>query len=292
MTETAPNVNKNALLMFSKPPVPGMVKTRLTVQHGGPLSEEQAAQLFNCMMFDVLEVACQSLDRLEAQNEEELKNDPSAVKQVYDVFICTTPADSVEKMRRLFEDSGTWPREFKFLLDAGKTFDDHFDDAFEQIFAQGYSTCLSVGGDIPIMPRDHIVQGFDWLHYFQGMYDDGGVVLAPCQACGTSLVGFTDDSGMDHQGVYYDTAGRPALQAYIDKAGDSGVHIAFLDVVSDVDNSEDLAHTMTVMNALEFCSKNQDLFIPWRTLQWVRGHGLTVTAPPNDDFDSREAIDA
>ena len=34
---------KQALLVFSKPPIPGMVKTRLTVKHGGFLTDEQAA---------------------------------------------------------------------------------------------------------------------------------------------------------------------------------------------------------------------------------------------------------
>ena len=32
-------VKKHALLLFSKPPVPGMVKTRLTAEHGGIFNE-------------------------------------------------------------------------------------------------------------------------------------------------------------------------------------------------------------------------------------------------------------
>ena len=284
-------VQKNALLLFSKPPIPGLVKTRLTQEFGGPFTPQQSASFFNCTMFDVLEVCCQALDRLEAQNAEEIEADPKAVKQEYDVFISTTPEENVNKMRKLFEDSGTWPREFHYLLDSGKTFDDHFDDAFNQIFDLGYETCLSVGGDIPIIPRDHVVQGFRWLHYYQNVFGKG-MVLAPCQACGTSLVGYTKNSGMDHQTVYYNMTGRPALQAYLDKAEPLGLHIALMDAVPDVDNGEDLAHSMTVMNALDFCAKGgQDVFVPYRTLKWVRDHGLTVVTPPNDDFDSRETID-
>ena len=37
---------KQALLLFSKPPVPGMVKTRLTTERGGFLTPEQAAEFF------------------------------------------------------------------------------------------------------------------------------------------------------------------------------------------------------------------------------------------------------
>lgn len=39
------NTYRYALSMFSKPPVPGLVKTRLTRANGGLFSEEEAAQL-------------------------------------------------------------------------------------------------------------------------------------------------------------------------------------------------------------------------------------------------------
>lgn len=37
---------KYAILIFSKPPIPGLVKTRLTVERGGGFTQEQAAQFF------------------------------------------------------------------------------------------------------------------------------------------------------------------------------------------------------------------------------------------------------
>lgn len=286
-----PETKKNALLMFSKPPLPGLVKTRLTKEHGGPFTSEESAQFFNCMLFDVLEVCCQALDRLEAKNAEDRAQNPELPIQTYDIFISTAPENAVEEMKELFAKSGTWPREFHYLHDEGATFDDHFDDAFNQIYELGYNTVLSVGGDIPLMPREHIIAGYEWLHYFDATYKNGGTVLAPCQACGTSLVGFTRNNGMNHQGIYYNMSGRPALQGYLDKAEGHDMHIALLDAVPDVDNGEDLAHAMTVMNALDFCKHDQDSFVPWRSLRWVRGRGMSVTTPPNDDFDSRETLD-
>jgi len=283
---------KNALLLFSKPPVPGLVKTRLTIERGGRFTENEAADFFHRSLFDVAENCCQALDVLEARNAAEIEENPtSAIRRSYDIFISTTPEDNVTKMRETFEAAGTWPREFHYLLDSGQTFDDHFDDAFQQIFDQGYETVVSVGGDIPTLPRNHLVQSFNWLHYFQTVYDTGGVVLAPCQECGTSLIGYTSDSGMNHQGVYYANNGRPALDAYIEKASERGAHIAYLDAVPDVDDLQDLAHTITLMKALEFCAQDQDLFVPYRTLEWVRFKGLRVTTPPNEDRDTREGLD-
>ena len=42
---------KQALLLFSKPPVPGMVKTRLTTEHDGFLSPAQAAEFFKRSLY-------------------------------------------------------------------------------------------------------------------------------------------------------------------------------------------------------------------------------------------------
>jgi uncharacterized protein len=282
---------KNALLLFSKPPIPGLVKTRLTKARGGYFTDEEAADFFHRSLFDVAENCCQALDRLEVANNAEIAENPAAIFQSYDIFISTTPTENVDRMKDIFGEAGTWPREFRYLLDSGATFDDHFDDAFQQIFDQGYATVLSVGGDIPTLPRDHIIQGFNWLHYFQSVNDNGGVVVAPCQECGTSLIGYTVDSGMNHQGVYYASNGRPALDAYIDKTIKLGVHIACLAVVPDVDDLQDLAHTITLMKAIELCADGQDLFVPHRTLAWVHFKELQAVAPPNEDRDTREGLD-
>ena len=285
-------VQKNAFLMFSKPPIPGLVKTRLTTMHDGPFTPLQASTLFHRMMFDVLECTMQALDRLEEQNKRERNADPTVPERVYDVFVSTTPHKHVEKMREIFEKGQSWPREIHIIEDHGKVFDDHFDDAFQQIFDQGYETCISVGGDIPIMPRDHIIDAYNYLHEFQERYPTGGMVLAPCQAGGTSLVGYTHNCGMNHQTVYYNLDGRPALQAYLDKGREAGdIPMALLEPVGDVDNIEDFAHVISVVNALEYASQFQDVFVPHRTLEFIRAFGLKVTTPPNRNFDSREEID-
>ncbi len=282
---------KQALLLFSKPPVPGMVKTRLTFEHDGILSPEQAAEFFKRSLYDVSELAMHALMGLQAQNDALVAEDPTADKITYDFFVCTTPAENVAVMKDTYDAIGPWPMEIHYLTDKGATFDDHFDDAFAQIFSMGYEHIVSVGGDIPTMPKSHISQAFQWLDYFQSI-GKPGFVQAPCQECGTSLVGFSFDTPIDHQGVYYNLDGRAALDGYMEKLQAENIPSAYLSPVADIDEKTDLAHAISCMRAIAQAAEYQtELFVPRRVLDWIDYMGITVTTPPNDEHDPRQYID-
>ena len=282
---------KQALLVFSKPPIPGMVKTRMTEKHGGFLTDEQAAQFFKLCLYDVCEASMQALMELQAENDALTAADPDADAITYDFFISTTPQSNLELMRETFEALAPWPMEIHYITDEGATFDDHFDDAFRQIFAQGYEHIVSVGGDIPTMPKSHVTQAFKWLDFYHAQ-GTPGFVCAPCQECGTSLVGFSSDTPIDHQGVYYNTDGVAALDAYMAKTAAKGIPVSYFSPVADIDEKVDLAHAISCMRAIEQAAQHQaELFVPRRVLRWVDLMGITVCTPPNEEHDPRQYID-
>lgn len=282
---------KQALLVFSKPPVPGMVKTRMTEKHGGFLTDEQAAQFFKLCLYDVCEASMQALMELQAENDALVAADPDADRITYDFFISTTPESNLPLMRETFEELAPWPMEIHYITDAGATFDDHFDDAFRQIFALGYEHIVSVGGDIPTMPKSHVTQAFKWLDFYHAQ-GTPGFVCAPCQECGTSLVGFSCDTPINHQGVYYNTNGVAALDAYMAKTAAMGIPVSYFAPIADIDEKVDLAHAISCMNAIAQAARYQhELFVPHRVLNWVNFMGITVSTPPNEEHDPRQYID-
>lgn len=282
---------KCALLIFSKPPVPGLVKTRLTRERGGILTPEQAAEFFRRSLYDVSELSMHALIELQRENDAAVAADPTAEAVTYDFYVSTTPADNVELMRETYEAIGPWPMEVHYLTDAGATFDDHFDDAFSQLFALGYDAVVSVGGDIPTLPKSHITQAFQWLDYFRSL-GTPGFVQAPCQECGTSLVGFSYNTPINHQGVYYNLDGKPALDAYMEKTAEKNIPTAYFSPVADIDERTDLAHAISCMRAIEQAAKYQsELFVPRRVLDWVDFMGIQVSTPPNEEHDPRQYID-
>ena len=227
---------------------------------------------------------------MQRANDAAVAADPSVDKITYDFFV-STPAADIDIMKATYDEIGPWPMEIHYLTDKGATFDDHFDYAFKQIFDEGYEHIVSVGGDIPTLPKSHIKQSFQWLDYFQAC-GTPGFVQAPCQECGTSLVGFSYNTPINHQGIYYNMDGRPALDGYVEKLKAANIPSAYFSPVADIDERTDLAHAISCMRAIAEAGKYQnDVFIPQRVLDWVDWYGITVSTPPNEEHDPRQYLD-
>ncbi len=282
---------KNALLLFSKVPEPGLVKTRLTTLKDGIFAPEVASGLYHCMLFDVVEIICAAMSKLEARSPEVDPTTGEEVRDVYELVISTTPAKNVEVMRKLFDDAGTWPRELVMIADAGASFDEHYNHAFDQVWERGADCILSMGADMPALTVNDVVAGFEALHKLDGE-DRGGIVLAPDQEMGVSVIGWTRATDFDHSGVFYNQEGLTVLPAYIRKARSLGLPAIYLPPIPDVDTMADLRHTVTLVEALNYCAGFDGNTPPWRTADALDQMGWSeVRVMPNGLFDPRGHID-
>lgn len=276
----------NAILLFSKVPQEGKVKTRLTTLKDGFLAPEWASHLYHCMLFDVVECCCDLVRRLEARGAD------GGVQDSYSIIISSPGEAQEQAMRELFAASGEWPCPITFIHDSGSTFDEHYNDSFSQVWAMGFDTVLSMGCDMPALTQDILETGFAHLHRLCGV-EGGGIVLSPDQEMGVSIVGWTKDTRFDHSGVYYCANGLTVLPAYVDKARRQGLPVYYLPAMPDVDTWADLRHNITLMQAIEYCAHFQeDLTVPYRTLAALAEIGLVdVRVMPNDLMDPRDEID-
>lgn len=285
------NTRKNALLLFSKVPEPGKVKTRLTPLKDGFFDPEVASGLYHCMLFDVVECCCDALADLERRALEGTC-DYQLLHDEYTLFMSSPGAGQEAKMRALFDESGTWPRDIVFIHDEGDSFDAHYNSAFNQVWERGFDTVLSLGCDMPGLRRSIVIEGFERLHELAER-PQGGIVLAPDQEMGVSMVGWTRDTPFDHTGVFYNQDGLTVLPAYIQKAMRLGLPALYLPDVPDVDTIADLNHNVTLVQALEYCAQFQDdITPPYRTAAALRDMGYTdIRIMPNDLHDDRKEID-
>ena len=276
---------KNTVLLFSKLPEVGLVKTRLTTLKDGWFEPEVASALYHCMLFDVVEIICAALADLE---EADAKGD---VRDTYELVISTAPARNLEPMRKLFEDAGTWPREIVFINDEGSNFDEHYNHAFQQAWDRGADCILSMGADMPALTKSDVKFGFEQLHKLDDL-PNGGIVLAPDQEMGVSVIGWTRDTDFSHTGVFYNQTGLTVLPAYIEKARSSNLPVLWLPPIPDVDTMADFYHNVTLVEALCYCAEFDDVCPPWRTAQALEEIGFShIYVAPNDLRDPRDEID-
>ncbi len=275
---------KHALIFFTKVPTPGLTKTRLTKEAGGIFTPEEAADLYRAVMLDTAEVGFRALELLQSE--------VGTGQDSYDFFVCATPAADHPRLKEIFaEIESDVP--LHFIADQGSNFNEHFNDSFQQLWARGYASAVAIGGDQPQMTTNNIMQAFRWLRRFGAEEAGLGLVHCPCQACGVSLVGMTSKTPMDFEGVFYNTDGISALDAIINICEAGNIPVAALETVADIDNTEDLAHALSLAHSQQYTSRFQpEVVVPQRFLAWAAEVGLAVCTPPNSDHDPRELIDA
>ena len=275
---------KNVVLLFSKVPEVGLVKTRLSVLKDGIFSPETAAVLYHCMLFDVVEIIMAALADLDAEQTD-------GIHDTYELVISTTPEPNAAVMRKLFEDAGEWPREFEVIVDEGANFDEHYNHAFQQCWDRGADCILSMGADMPALTKADIKFGFQQLHTLDGR-KGGGIVLAPDQEMGVSVIGWTRDTDFSHTGVFYNQDGLTVLPAYIRKAQEAGLPALWLPPIPDVDTMQDFYHNVTLVHALNYCAEHDDICPPWRTADALDQMGYhDIIVMPNGLLDPRGYID-
>lgn len=280
------DTRNNVLLLFSKLPEAGLVKTRLTTLKDGIFTPEAASVLYHCMLFDVVETCMAAFDILGSEVDGPLHDE-------YRLVISTAPAKNLDAMRALFEDAGIWPRPIGYAFDEGTTFDEHYNDAFAKAWEAGADCILSMGADMPALTTEDVVNGFRALHRLDDSHTPG-IVLAPDQELGVSIIGWNKDTAFDHEGVFYNSSGLTVLPAYIRKAKEAGLAAVYLPPVPDVDTMADLAHAATVVEAISYCtdSSGTPKAKPYRTAKALDEMGWSdIRIMPNGLMDPRSHID-
>ena len=278
---------KNVLLLFSKLPEVGLVKTRLSVLKDGIYPPETACELYECMLLDVVEIIGAALTDLQVESDASADDD---VRDVYELVISTTPAANAEAMGALF-DGDEFAVKPTVIVDEGASFDEHYNHAFAQCWEAGADCILSMGADMPALTKNDVRFGFEQLHRLCDV-PGGGIVLAPDQEMGVSTIGWTRDTDFTHDGVFYNQDGLTVLPAYIKKAREAGLPALWLPPIPDIDTMRDYFHNITLVHALNYCADFDDICPPHRTAaKFIELGFAEVIVAPNNLRDPREHID-
>lgn len=194
---------KKALIIFAKRPAPGRVKTRLSP----PLSPEEAAELYRCMLLDVLaKVATLSgVDKHIFYEPEE----PAAA-----FFAQIAPGMSRAPQQ-------------------GEDLGERMANAFGELLAMGYGQVAIIGTDLPDLPMEYVNEAFRRLA--AGEID---ALFGPSEDGGYYLVAMRELHGELFRDVPWSSG--EVLAKSLERAEQAGVRVSLLPVWHDVDTADDL----------------------------------------------------
>ena len=219
---------RGVLVVFAKRPAPGFVKTRLCP----PLRPEQAAELYACMLDDVLAQSARAAPALGLEP----------------VLAAHPPAALPELLRRA-------PAPFRAVPQRGRDHAERMEHAAEWAFAVGAGAVLLRGSDSPALSERALAEACAALAR-------ADLVLSPDPDGGYGLVGLARAA----RGLFaHPMSTGSVLHDTLSNARALGLRTALLAPGFDIDTAADLARLA------EARLREPDLPCP-RTLAWLDAH--------------------
>lgn len=272
---------RKAILVFTKVPRTGDIKTRLTTEKGGILTPEEAKDFYEAFLLDVID-AC-------------------TASKSGDVWICHNQTGDREYLDTLLSGLRE-PGAIKGVFaDQGGSFDQCMQFAADFILKQGGEDRLAdalifVGGDLPALQPAYIRDAFEKLEKLAASPEGinaarkiptattigAAIVEGSCQEGGFSVVGFTCTTPFDFNGVFYNQEGVTALDMLVQKASDQQIPFGIIQNVPDVDLPVDLASAIPELGALKLAARYDDSISPARrTLSILEKIGIVTSTAIN-----------
>jgi rSAM/selenodomain-associated transferase 1 len=199
---------------MAKAPVTGQVKTRLVP----PLSYEEAAELYACLLSDLLG----SLRTF----------------SLADLFLNYAPADAGSAFARLA------PTEFACFPQKGKDLGERMYAAFCALLERGYRNVVLIGSDLPVFPWEFLERAFATLQNPQS-----DLVLGPNRDGGYYLIGMRRPVTEIFDGMIWSS--QQVLAATLERAERLGLNAALAPEWYDVDTPSDLAQLQAAAHLLD-----------------------------------------
>lgn len=191
---------KQAVILFTRVPIPGQTKTRMMPE----LSPADCARLHTCFLKDIRK----ELEKIEA-----------------DLYIAYTPKGNADRLKWIFGG------EAEYFPQKGSDLGEKMSHALENVFGMGYDSCILMGADVPELLSESVVRSFELLI-------EHDVVLGPTVDGGYYLVGMKKPQPAIFQVKSYGK--ESVLAGTLRAAEDAGLTVGLTDLLADMDTVADL----------------------------------------------------
>ena len=231
---------KRALIVLTKVPIKGLVKTRLIPA----LAPDKACELQRRFLLDILDL----VHLLKCQDDG------------LDVIVSYTPPDKLDVLKDQVKEVEAHGKSsmFRFVPQSGADLGERSYNAIHEAFrTEGCEQAVMIGTDLPTLPLGYLKNAFDLL-------EDCDVVLGPNVDGGYYLVGMRDKEDEIFSGIDWGT--KDVLRQTLEIVNKKGLKLGYLDLWYDVDEPADLRFLKVHLEYLKTCGKR----VPERTYRYLK----------------------
>ncbi len=250
---------ETAVIIFSKAPIPGLVKTRLT--EDTCLNENDTAIIAEAMLKDTIKLASES----------------SAKK----IIIGFYPEEGLKILEEVVEEvrsDGFLDKRVLYFLQHGSNFDERFGFVINEAFEKGIDILAVLGADLPFMDPNIIKTTFEYLTTKIYEYP---IVLGPSSGGGIYLVGVSKDFNPGWFTEHQLFRGGVELSRFVLFCKEFKFKLLLLPPYGDVDIEEDLVSLITYIDALSVSKNSVGFHFPYYTAKILEDLGLYIVEEQN-----------
>lgn len=221
-------MSKNVILIFSKVPIPGLVKTRLT--QNTCLTNEDAALIAEAMLKDTISLSSKS--------------------QADQIYIGYLPEDKQSFLKEIVDevrDDGNLNKQVKYILQKGTNFDERFESVVKSAFFKGTNNLIILGADLPYLEPKILNRSFNYLSTGTNKKK---IVIGPANGGGIYLVGIDHEFDYKWFTKYQLFRGGVEISQFSALCKKEEIDLILLPVFVDIDLEEDLVSLITYIEAI------------------------------------------
>jgi len=252
----------NKLLIFTKSPIKGKVKTRL--KKDTPLTDDDILKLYTAFLKDTIVAA--------------------SLSKAQKIYIAYYPEDSRGVMYDIVFQSSIFNLQSSIELfpQSGNDFDDRLTNALQNIHNKSSDNIVILGSDSPHIQPSTINKAFKFLSTpnseLRTPNFNGAMVLGPSGEGGVYLIGLKSaicnlQSAINFKGIF---TSRNESDNLLQIAKRKKMPLLILEELTDVDVKSDLITLVSNLSIMEYSSRHTKIHLPQYTLCVIRELGLTV----------------
>ncbi|MFW9948639.1 MAG: DUF2064 domain-containing protein [Candidatus Thorarchaeota archaeon] len=247
-------MKKQTVIIFTKVPIAGLVKTRLS--ESTPISEIESSLLAEAMLKDTIVIASKSnadLIEIGYYPEDFLANIKKIVEKVQKTNHITKP--------------------IQYYLQKGSSFDERFGSVVQESINSGNEHIVIIGADLPYMPSTLINSAFLYLGKKSG---GNNIVIGPAGEGGIYLLGISQDYNSEWFREYkLFTSGVEIIQ-FSNFCKLEGIKLHLLTPLIDIDIEDDLVSLLGFIEGLKIAENNENFHFPYYTVRVLEFLGLYI----------------